>query len=109
MVLSDDRKSMTVFVSKDAEAMSINSTSGIAGYVAATATKVNIADAYNDPRFDKTIDEVLGFKTDSLVCVPIHAGGSVVGVIQACNRMDGGGFGEEDERGLEALSLSAGE
>mmetsp|Transcript_26361 Transcript_26361/g.49893 ORF Transcript_26361/g.49893 Transcript_26361/m.49893 type:complete len:790 (+) Transcript_26361:235-2604(+) len=108
MVLSDDRKSMTVFVSKDAEAMSINATSGIAGYVAATATKVNIADAYNDPRFDKTIDETLGFKTDSLVCVPIHAGGSVVGVIQACNRSDNNAFGEEDERGLEALSLSAG-
>ena len=45
MVLSDDRKSLTIFESKDAKAMSISSTSGVAGYVATTGEKVNIGDA----------------------------------------------------------------
>ncbi|GMI12756.1 hypothetical protein TrRE_jg10957 [Triparma retinervis] len=106
MVLSDDRKSMTVFVSKDVKSLCISSTKGVAGYVATTGLKLNIKDAYEDPRFDSTVDDEVGFKTKSLVCVPILAGGGVVGVIQACNKK--GGFDEEDERGLEALSLSAG-
>ena len=49
-----------------------------------------------------------GFATTSLVCVPVHAGGKVVGVIQACNKSNKLPFDAEDERGLEALSLSAG-
>lgn len=106
MVLSDDRKSMTVFVSKDVKSLSISSTKGVAGYVATTGLKLNIKDAYEDPRFDSSVDDEVGFKTESLVCVPILAGGGVVGVIQACNKK--GGFDDEDERGLEALSLSAG-
>jgi len=106
MVLSDDRKSMTVFVSKDVKSLNISATKGVAGYVATTGLKVNIKDAYDDPRFDSSVDDEFGFKTTSLVCVPILAGGGVVGVIQACNKTNG--FDEEDERGLEALSLSAG-
>ena len=36
MVLSDDRKSMTVFVSKDVKSLSISATKGVAGYVGET-------------------------------------------------------------------------
>ena len=93
MVLSDDRKSMTVFVTKDVKSLCISSTKGVAGYVATTGLKLNIKDAYEDPRFDSTVDDEVGFKTKSLVCVPILAGGGVVGVIQACNKK--GGFDGE--------------
>ena len=108
LVLSDDCKQMTVFASKDTEALTIDAGQGVAGYVASTAQKVNVADAYSDPRFNPGVDRATGFRTTSIVCVPVHAGGKVVGVIQACNRKGGGAFDAEDERGLEALSLSAG-
>jgi hypothetical protein len=119
MVLSDDRKSMTIFESKDAKALTISSTTGVAGYVATTGEKVNIGDAYADPRFSPNVDKSTKFETRNILCVPVVAGGKIVGVIQAvnkrpCTRPEKGGggppapFDSDDERGLEALSLSAG-
>jgi GAF domain-containing protein len=109
MVLSDDRKSMTIFESKDAKAFTISSTTGVAGYVATTGEKVNINDAYNDPRFNPEVDKSTSFTTRSILCVPIVAGGKIVGVIQAVNKTSPNNnvnhFDSDDERGLEALSL----
>lgn len=60
---------------------------GIAGYVALTANSLNIRDAYFDERFDKTNDERTGFKTKTILAVPIvNMAGEVEGVIQAINK-----------------------
>ena len=44
---------------------------GIAGYVASTANCLNIRDAYYDDRFDPTNDEKTGFKTKTILAVPM--------------------------------------
>ena len=106
MVLSEDGKSMVVFASKDLKKISISSSKGVAGFVVKTGRKLNIADPYDDKRFDSSIDEEFGYKTTSLCCCPIVAGGKVLGVIQACNKV--GGFHDKDEIALEALAFSAG-
>ena len=60
---------------------------GIAGYVALTANSLNIRDAYYDERFDKSNDAVTGFKTKTILAVPIlNMQGEVQGVIQAINK-----------------------
>ena len=64
---------------------------GIAGFVADTAQTLNIKRAYEDERFNPAIDEQTGYKTGSILCMPIHIRGTVIGVIQMINKKSGGG------------------
>lgn len=77
---------------------------GIAGAVAASGEIVNTADPYADPRFAASFDEHTGFRTRSLLCLPIHRNdGVIVGVLQLLNHA-GGAFTAEDETFLRRLS-----
>jgi len=70
---------------------------GIAGAVATTGTVSNIADAYDDPRFNRRFDEESGFRTRTVLTVPMHdSRGGVVGVLQTLNKKDGGAFDSDD-------------
>src|SRR5436190_5905904 len=44
---------------------------GLAGTVAETGEPVILHDAYDDPRFDRTSDQRTGYRTRSMLCVPI--------------------------------------
>lgn len=79
---------------------------GIAGHVAATGQVVNVADAYSHPAFCSDFDKASGFKTKSLLCVPMEKDGRIVGVIQALNKKSGI-FTEDDEDYLTALASHA--
>jgi HD-GYP domain-containing protein (c-di-GMP phosphodiesterase class II) len=85
---------------------------GIAGHVASTGKAINIPDAYADPRFNRTIDVSTGYHTKSILTVPMKRAGwdepaSVVGVLQALNRLDGKPFNDEDQGLLEGLGGQA--
>lgn len=44
---------------------------------------VNIMDAYDDVRFDASVDEGTGFRHKSILCMPIkNSSGDIIGVIQ---------------------------
>lgn len=44
---------------------------------------VNIANAYEDSRFDQSVDEGAGFKHSTVLCMPIkNSSGQIIGVIQ---------------------------
>lgn len=80
---------------------------GIAGYVAATGQTVNIREAYEDPRFHKEVDKQTGYRTKTILCVPmINKLGEVIGVIQVLNKLKGT-FNEEDEELLLAFAGQA--
>ncbi len=77
---------------------------GIAGWVAQRGQALNLVDAYDDPRFDKTWDEHSGYRTRSLLCVPIRAKeGRVVAVIQCLNKHSRP-FDVEDELLLQCIA-----
>jgi putative methionine-R-sulfoxide reductase with GAF domain len=61
---------------------------GLAGYVAESKTNLVLDDAYFDPRFNKEYDTRSGYKTKSVLCVPIFDPGTdeVIGVIQSLNK-----------------------
>lgn len=65
---------------------------GVAGWIARNALPVIIADASSDPRFDGSVDARTGFKTLSIIGVPLISHGTVFGVIELINREDGGPF-----------------
>jgi HD-GYP domain-containing protein (c-di-GMP phosphodiesterase class II) len=81
---------------------------GIAGAVAASNTPVNIPEAYQDPRFNQAVDKQTGYRTRSILCVPMRSlENEVVGVLQALNKQDGNPFSSEDEELLFALGGQA--
>jgi HD-GYP domain-containing protein (c-di-GMP phosphodiesterase class II) len=78
---------------------------GIAGAAAASGAPVRIGDAYDDPRFDREVDRATGYRTRTVLAVPMRSTkGEVVGVLQALNRRGGGPFTDEDEELLGALA-----
>jgi len=82
--------------------------SSIAGYSAVTGQALNIQDVYKlkgevPYRFDHRFDETAGYKTHSVLAVPLKTvRQDVIGVLQVINAQDEQGniapFSEEDER-----------
>uniref|UniRef100_A0A8D0GWP3 Phosphodiesterase n=1 Tax=Sphenodon punctatus TaxID=8508 RepID=A0A8D0GWP3_SPHPU len=78
---------------------------GIVGHVAALGRPLNIKNAYEDPRFNAEVDQITGYKTQSILCMPIkNHREEVVGVAQAINKKSGigGTFTEQDEKDFAA-------
>jgi len=85
------------------------SSAGLAGYVARTGWKINVPDAYQDERFNPQLDLKTGFRTNSVLAMPLFDNsGEVMGVVQCLNRKDADGhsisFEADDEPFLSALS-----
>lgn len=85
--------------------------SGIAGHVFQTGESLVIKDAYKDKRFNRGVDEQTGYRTKSILCVPIKTVvGHTIGVAQVLNKMDGKkviAFDESDLVLLEAMTTQA--
>ncbi|MBN1542362.1 GAF domain-containing protein [candidate division KSB1 bacterium] len=80
---------------------------GIAGYVATSGQVLNIPDAYADERFNPNIDKKTGYRTRTIIAVPMRNKlGEIIGVFQALNKL-GGPFTEDDEELLDAISSIA--
>ncbi len=76
---------------------------GIAGHVALTGETVNIRDAYKDARFNPEVDRRTGYKTNTILCMPLrNEQKEILGVLQVLNKKEGV-FKEEDEALLDAL------
>jgi GAF domain-containing protein len=83
---------------------------GIAGHVAKTGEVINIRDAYQDERFDPSTDKKTGYRTRSILCMPIFEPvkgdkdkPAIIGVLQVLNRINGV-FDEEDEELLSSMA-----
>jgi adenylate cyclase len=83
--------------------------SGIAGAVARTGQALRIDDAYADPRFNREVDAKTGFRTRSIISLPVkNREGDVFAVAQLLNRTDGQPFDEGDERRFADFMQSIG-
>lgn len=72
--------------------------SGIAGAVATSGEAVIVKDAYDDDRFNRDVDLKFGYRTKSILALPIHnRSGKVFAVVQLLNRNDGGCFTLADQ------------
>ncbi|MEW5819430.1 MAG: HD domain-containing phosphohydrolase [Cyanobacteriota bacterium] len=81
---------------------------GLAGHVAMTGEVINIEEAYNDSRFNKDIDKKTGYRTRTVLCVPMrNLNHEIIGVFQVINKLDGESFTHENEALLIAIASSA--
>lgn len=85
----------------------IPASAGIAGACVASRSIVNVPDAYLDPRFSAEMDSRTGYRTRSILAVPLlDHDGALVGVAQVLNRR-GGPFTKRDERVAEGIAAQA--
>jgi putative ABC transport system ATP-binding protein len=83
--------------------------SGIAGAVAQTGQAIRIDDAYADPRFNRDVDRQTGFRTRSIISLPVkNRDGKVFAVAQLLNRRDGKPFDALDEERFTTFIQSIG-
>ena len=77
---------------------------GIAGHVFTGGEPLIVHDAYADARFNKAIDEQTGFRTRSILAVPVRTvTGEIIGVVEALNKQRGK-FTRRDLELLEAMT-----
>ncbi|NEQ49437.1 MAG: adenylate/guanylate cyclase domain-containing protein [Leptolyngbya sp. SIO3F4] len=85
-----------------------NDTDSIVGYVASTGETLNIPDAYKDSRFDSSADDRTGYRTHSILCMPVfNSSGRIMGVTQLINKTQGS-FTRSDESFMKAFNTQAG-
>jgi len=80
---------------------------GIAGRVFHSGVGVIVNDAYDDPTFNRAIDEQTGYHTRNVACAPVRTTrGTIIGVAQVLNKR-GGDFTDDDLGLLEAMTAQA--
>lgn len=81
---------------------------GIVGFVASTGQSLNVPNAYEDPRFDSTVDRQTGYRTRTILCMPVYnSEGKLIGVTQLINKLQGT-FNASDEKFMQAFNIQAG-
>jgi len=80
---------------------------GIAGTVAEEGKPLLLEDAYTHPKFHRAHDDATGYRTKSMITVPLKVGDRVTGVAQVINRLDGNPFDKDDLELFLALSCLA--
>lgn len=82
---------------------------GIVGEVASTGQTRNIPDVYDDPLFNKEVDKATGYRTRSMLCVPmLNTRNQVFAVAQLLNKNGGEPFDKQDEARLREFVSSLG-
>lgn len=80
---------------------------GIAGWVLRHDEPLAVDDVANDPRFYEQIDQSSGFTTRAILAVPLKIRDRAIGVVEAINKQDGGGFSARDQELAVALAAQA--
>ena len=92
----------------DFKELRIPANKGLAAHVVKTGETINIKDAYTDKRFNKDVDKKTGYKTKTILCMPIkNFNQEIIGVFQVLNKFDEA-FTIDDEDLLLAIASSAG-
>jgi Nif-specific regulatory protein len=91
-------------ISQEKKIMRFDARLGIAGSVAMTGQMINVADAYDHPLFYKEVDLQTGYRTRTLLAVPLRdLRGEIIGVGEAINKSEGL-FTDEDAELLQTLA-----
>src|SRR5688572_11880491 len=108
-LVDHERRELLSLVAQDVEgnAIRIPMSTGIAGAVASTGEIIDIPDAYQDTRFNASVDVSLAYRTRDVFCMPIlNRTGHTVGVLELLNRSSA--FRTDDLEFLRSVSVHMG-
>jgi len=86
----------------------LSTQSGIAGWVARHGKPLVVNDVAKDRRFDKSIDEITGFTTRSIICTPLVVHRKIIGIIEVLNKLNGSDFSEQDLETIMSVASTVG-
>jgi Nif-specific regulatory protein len=106
-LLDRERGELWSKVALGSEEIRFDARLGIAGAVALSGQTINVEDAHQDPRFYHEIDLRSGYRTRSLLAIPLRTHeGEIIGAFEVLNKTTGL-FSEADEEILKALAAQA--
>jgi len=107
-LLDEEREELWSKVfSGDRRTVRVPKHSGVVGRVFETGQLVNVPDAYEEPSFNRAVDEETGFRTRSMLAAPLRDSNErVFGVAELLNKAHGEAFDAEDEQRFRELMES---
>src|SRR5579863_7251515 len=81
------------------EILRFDARTGLAGAAALTGETLNVSDPYNDPRFNSAIDSQTGYRTRSILAVPLEnlVDNETIGAFEALNKRHGEFTADDEE------------
>jgi diguanylate cyclase (GGDEF)-like protein len=113
LVLHDEEGRELVFTSSRVlrpgviDGVRLQNGQGIAGWVARHRQAVCVDDVRADPRHDPTLGRRAGLVARSMICVPLLHRDTLLGVLQAINKIGGDRFTADELRLVEVLAGQA--
>ena len=105
-VVSDDKKTIWTKVAHGIDAIELPINSGIVGHAIGKGEKILIDDVYKDDRFNRDIDKQTGYRTKSMMVIPMFdKDREIIGAFQVINHQ--GDEGVFDKRDMERLMLAS--
>jgi len=105
-VVSEDKKSIWTRVAQGIDTIVLPINSGIVGSAIATGERIIIDDVYEDERFNQEVDKKSGYRTKSMMVIPMYDYNDlIIGVFQVINHQGESDF--FDERDMERLTLAS--
>ncbi len=105
-LVSDDKKSIWTKVSHGIDTIELPINSGIVGSAVSEGENILVDDVYKDRRFYQDIDNQTGYKTKSMMVIPMsNKSNEIIGAVQVMNKKSEQGV--FDKRDLERLSLAS--
>lgn len=89
----------------DLTGLSLEFGEGIAGTVVKEGKSTIVKDCKNDKRWAAYFDNITGFETRSMICVPLINKYEVIGCIQIINKKDGSLYNDDDINLCENLAM----
>lgn len=91
----------------EAKKFAVKMDEGIAGWVVKNNRSLIVNDVPNDPRFSPAVQQSTGYKTQSMLAVPMRVKDECIGVIEILNKVSSKGFSHEDLEVLEIMANQA--
>jgi 3',5'-cyclic-nucleotide phosphodiesterase len=109
-IVNESRDRLTTYLHQGLEnPIDIPIDRGVAGRTISEGAIQNIPDAYSVDFFDQSVDVETGYRTQSILSVPIfNSHGEIVGVTQMINKVTGGSFTQWDSKVIQIFNVFAG-
>ncbi|QSZ40867.1 HD domain-containing protein [Sulfurimonas aquatica] len=105
-VVNEDGTKIWTKVAQGMDAIELPIDSGVVGTSIVSNERIIIDDVYTDNRFNQEIDQKTGYKTKSMMVIPMHDyDGNIIGAFQVINHL--GETDRFDKRDMERLTLAS--
>jgi sigma-B regulation protein RsbU (phosphoserine phosphatase) len=104
-LIDEAHKELWTRVADGVKELRIPITAGLVGACIASDQVIIANDLSNDSRFHSTIDRTSGYRTQSVLCIPLRAGKKIIGALQVLNKP--GGFSSLDAELLGLMAVYA--